>query len=578
MKSLFNKRVAFILPLAALTCLSLINRPTKQIVKEVEPNTFANAECMEANELKEDFSIEKEHIINNAPQSAPTVELDAEIKEFLTNLTDTEEEFDYFANQAIDFDYNYYRYGRTTKDNNFLSEYTKEYNNINGKTVTADMFYIGYEQKLGHPNIGQAILLYQAIKYKLQNPDDYNEINVTSFRLSVIAGFCIVPSSPYYGMMKSMPDTLIDTHGFVRMSYLMVIAAKLGIKVNIIAQQPGYSDYGAEIHPTTYFTSIVNEPCFSKVGLVDKKVGDFLTYRECEWLSYEGKAAADMYHFKTCTVLHYLDKDNIVRNYGVYYSSANIDGVNGRGVAGLIKSQTGIILTNHRYIYLTTRNFVRFSLEYCGYDMASDFRFEYQRIIKRQKQLIKTKGYEYLAEELMIYLGSEQDNVFELVITPLDCAVGTWSMDNPFCKYIEKLQKSRENITLKWNNAKSSMTYEFINTFFKATKVAFKKNRGQLENTQNVLSIKMTGIDPTLFDDLEVGTHLKTKIVNPDAICHEKDAVFCYEENGMRHSVAVLNSLNEHQGAFWYQVNHILTIKENALTGTDLVDTLCALM
>ena len=511
-------------------------------------------------------------VIENKRQSK-TIEND--LNTFLRIMTADDDEYLSVLNSEVNYDYSGNGYSKSSKTNNFLSAKSKKYVNINGNDVTADLFYIGNVEQLNHPNLGQAILLYQAIKYKIYNPDDYNEINLTTFRLSVIAGFCIVPSSPYYGTMKSMPDTRVDRDGFVRISHLITVAAKIGIKVNVIAQQPGYSNYGLEIHPNVYFNSIMDEPCFSKVGLSSKKVKDFLNYRTCEWLSYEGKAAADMYHLKTCTVLHYLDNENVVRNYGVYFSSSNVDGVHLSGVAGLTSSQSGIILTNHRYIYLCTRNFVRFSIDYCGYDMASDFRNQYIKTIKKQKIQISEHGYDYLSEELMIYLGSDDDPVFELYITPLDGSEGMWSEDNPFCKYVSKMQRSREHIGFKWNNPKSSMTYEFISTFFKIVKKSFKRDRGQNENLQNELSLKMVGFDETYFDDLIVGQHLgKKTIANYSGVCHEKDCVFLFEEGGIRNSVALINSLNEHQGAFWYQVNQLLVVKENIYTGTDLVDTL----
>ena len=568
-----NKKI--VLPIILfVSCLSVLgnkffNQCRSTIQERILNNENASEENNKGKESKEAAGEIKQNI-----KGAP-VSINEDLDQFLKTLTDTSEEYQDVLAEEVTFDYEANGYSKTQRTNNFLSIKTKDYIDINGNDVTADLFYIGINKKLDHPNLGQAILLYQAIRYKICNPDDYNEINITTFRFSIIAGFCIVPSSPYYGTMKSMPDTKIDKDGFVRMSHLVTIAAKVGIKVNVIAQLSGYSDYGSEKNPATFFKSVLNESCFAKCGLSSKKVGDFLDYRACEWISYEGKAASDMYHFKTCNVLHYLDNDGVVRNYGVYLSSANIDGVHKRGVAGLVSSQSGIIITNHRYIYLCARNFVRFSLDYVGYDMASDFRNEYITIIKKQKLLIEERGYDYLSEEIMIYLGSENDPVFEFYITPLDGSVGMWSDDNPFCRFVTKLQRSREHIGFKWNNPKSSMTYEFINTFFKIVKKAYKKDRGQIENIQNNLAIKMVGFDKTFFDDLIVGQHLGSKtILNSSGICHEKDCVFLYEEGGIRNSVALINSLNEHQGAFWYQVNQLLVVKENVHTGTDLVNTL----
>ena len=193
-----------------------------------------------------------------------------------TELTDTVEERDAILAKEVVFDYS--KYVGTPSTSLFKSRYSKVFKGINGKDVETDLFCSAPWGNLDHPNIGLGIMLLQAIRHKLAHPEVENEITITSFHFSIIAGLNLVPSSPYFGFMKSMPDDPIDRDGFVRFSYLLLWACKLGIRVNVVPQLGGYSDYGTEIEPKDYCLSIMDLPCSSKAGLADHKVGEFLNF------------------------------------------------------------------------------------------------------------------------------------------------------------------------------------------------------------------------------------------------------------------------------------------------------------
>ncbi len=457
---------------------------------------------------------------------------------------------------------------RTENTTNLQSLSTTKFENINGKTVTVDLYKRNSGEALNNPNVGQAILLYQCIRYKQAHPEEDVYITFTSFHVSVVAAACVNPESSSYGYMKSLYDCEYDAEGFVRISYLLVCAAKLGVEVTVVGQldanpvpvQDGKrDDYSFD----EYFTSHLTD-----AAVDGKTVGDFMTFRCVKWTSYGDKSASDMMHVKSCTVSNYIDNDGVEHGGSVWLGSTNLDGISYLGSNGNDCLQTGVIISDHEEIRTCVYNYVRLMSEYCGQEEISLFR---NKIVKMNTDQIDaiTAGEEIDKDKQIVYLGSETDDVFEMHFTPLGGSAGTWDTTyNPYSKYISKLLPSVSgagSITFAWNNVKYLTNFEFSKNLMNVLSTAFKENA----RLTNKLYLRLPGIDESVFADLSAGQNIGVKSINKNlgVPLHSKDFQLSYLENNERKYVTVLNSLNFHQGAMSYQTNTILVIKETRKTG-----------
>ena len=455
---------------------------------------------------------------------------------------------------------------------NFQSLSTVNFENINGKTVTADLFARAEDEALNSPNVGQGILIYQCIKYKEKNPEKEVYLSCTSFHFSVVASVCIDPESNYFGYMRSLYDEEFDEDGFYRISYLLVRAAQLGINVVVIGQLDANPVWQGEedrydYHFDEYFESHLEDESV----IEGKKVGDFLNFKKANWTSYGDKSASDMMHVKSCTVTNYLDYNGVEHGAGVWLSSMNVDGIypNGYSAHGL---QTGIILSEHEEIRRVVYNYTTIMADYCGQEDSALFRNKINKMNTSQTDLIlEGRGEEIPLEERIVYLGSESDPVFEMYFTPVGGNAGTWETTyNPFSKYISKLNPSVSGanaITFAWNNVKYLNNFEFSKTLTNTLVYAFTNNA----RLNNKLYLHLPGFETEKLSGLVEGENIGRKSVNDvSLVCHNKDFQLSYVENGVRYYVTVLNSLNFHQGAMSYQANTFLVIKETKQTGNDL--------
>jgi hypothetical protein len=176
------------------------------------------------------------------------------------------------------------------------------------------------------------LLIYQCIQYKLAHPDEDVEIAFSTYRTSATAAVCVLPESKYYGYMRSLYTTNYDEHGFVRISYMLAEAARMGIKVTLINQLPSYSvkqynpetgklESRKEINFATYFQKALKTDCYNKYA-EGKKVSDFMDFCVVGWTILDQDV--NMQHVKTCTVSHYLATDKTEHRNGVFYTTSNI--------------------------------------------------------------------------------------------------------------------------------------------------------------------------------------------------------------------------------------------------------------
>ena len=457
----------------------------------------------------------------------------------------------------------------TTNTSNFCSLGTSSFPNINGKTVTVDTFARMYNESLNDPNFAEGILIYQCIQYKAAHPEEEVYLYYASYRTSVTAAVCVDRNSKYFGYMRSLFDTEYDDFGFIRISFMLVEAARMGIHVTVLPQLNSYGkkQYSAtgsnhlatrsNLSYETYFSDALKKNCYTQYAS-GKKVSNFFTYAKVEWAINE--SGSEMHHIKTCLASNYIDKDGVERGPGVFFTSSNLDENDYLGRNGNNGMQTGVILTGHDDIYRVTKNYLDTIVRYRNKDDISKFRNYVYRTQTEQADLILAgRGSEIDPDKQLIYLGSDTDDVFEMYFTPLPGPQSVWSTTYyPYCKYIAEMGQSTGSKIFTWNVAKSENANDFGYTFDDIISEAFHQNR----STDNRLYLHYGAFNENKYNDLTVGKDIGFKDVNTTSHVHNKDVLMSYEKDGERKYVSIINSCNLHASALFFQSNHILVIKE----------------
>ncbi len=457
--------------------------------------------------------------------------------------------------------------------NNFQSLGTTSYAEINGKTVTAEAFYRLKNESLNDPNYGMGLLIYQCIQYKLAHPEEDVKITFSSYRTSVTASVCVIPTSKYYGYMRSLYGINYDEHGFVRISYMLLEAARMGIEVTMVNQLPSYAVTQYDPNSKTlksrkhlnyksYFTnSVLSSECYDKYAS-GAKVSDYLNFVAVDW-TIDDKTS-DMQHLKSATVSHYLATDGTEHRDAVFFSSANLDENNYIGANGNNYAQSGVIISDHSDLYRTTYNYTQLMCEYSGQEEMFELRKYMNETNDKQIALFKSgRGDEVPKEEQIVYIGSETDPVFEVYFTPLGGSPDTWDVDaNPISKYADKLLTSEDYIEFNWNEYGYG-TCLLGDTLSNVLEQAYTKN----PNPQNKISTRVTGFSVPEIEELALGSEIGYRSLGKGSNIHAKDLMMSYKEDGQRHNVSILTSCNFYMIAFNYRTNSMLVINESEESG-----------
>ena len=463
-----------------------------------------------------------------------------------------------------------------TLDNNYLSRNEIVYENINGKDVTVYTSFREKNESQNNPNFAQIQMVWQAIKYKEKYPDKDVYICLTSYRISGSLAACLDESSPEYGNLMNLRDKEYDEEtGYYRLCYLLCEAARKGIYVTVV----GHANAGsvrlsaettkktADIDFIKYFNSHLNDPCY----IEGKVVSDYMVALKSQWSLDKG--GTDMMHLKACTVSNYIDRDGNDRGKAVWVGCTNVDGVDYLGRNGLDYIQTGAVICDHDEIYNVTYNFIQLMSKYQAQEEILIFRRICQLRTTEQIDLIRAgRGDEIPKDEQIVYLGTENDKVFEMYFTPLGGGAGIWDVRyNPYCNYVTKLVNSKNEdgyIEFLINNPKYVVKgFSVAQTVLDLLATKFLDSG----NVENNLHMQSPGPDFSIFDGLVEGENIGAKQLNEHRSrhYHTKDVQMSYVEDGVRYYVTLYNSLNFHEGAMFYQTNSILVIKETEETGND---------
>ena len=455
----------------------------------------------------------------------------------------------------------YDKLSKLDASSNFMSKGTIVYPNINGTDVTVDTFVYPEYGTADNMNVGQGLLIFQAMQYKKAHPEEEVYIDIASYRFSVEAAVNINRNSRYFGYMRNLYGMEYDENGFVRISYLLVTAAKMGIHVNVIGHIDGYPISEADPNLAQYFVNYLGDPC-DPAYAQDAVIGDYMEFTKVKW-ALDAKGGNDMMHTKMCAVSHYLDINGKEHRNAVFSSSSNLDGIRSDAANGNWKLQTGSIVSDHAEIYRMTVNYLRLISRYGKYQEGV---YEFQDIMSTRSTeqielILAGRESEIPADEQIVYLGSETDQVFELYFTPFGGGTLEWDeTTNPYCKYLRKLYDSEGSIIFTWNAAEYSSSWALAQQMEDLIVAAFHKIR----SPENKFYGVMNTFDGSRLADLEVGKDIGYVSVNnrPLGKVHNKDVQVSYVENGQRYYVTLLNSLNLHSGSMYYQSNFLLVVKE----------------
>ena len=468
---------------------------------------------------------------------------------------------------------------RANNPENFQGLGHTTYANINGKTVTAEAFYRYHNESLSDPNNGLGLLIYQCIEYKRAHPEEDVKITFSSYRTSVTAAVCVIPESKYYGYMRSLYTTNYDEHGFVRISYMLTEAARMGIKVTLVNQ---LNSYGVQQYNPTkkklqtrvnldlkiYYNNARKSDCYNKYAK-GKKVSNFMNCANVDWKVSD--KTGDMQHIKSATVSHYLATDGSEHTSAIFVSSANLDENNYKGCNGNNGSQAGCIVSDHDDLYRVTYNYMQLMTKYKGQEEIYKLRKLANEMNDKQIALIRDgREDEIPDDEQIVYLGSDTDKVFEMYFTPLGGSADSWdTVKNPFCKYFTKLSKSEDYVELYWNEFGYGDDYNCRMTEKLVTK-AFCDN----PNINNKFSISITGFDTSKIQELKLGREIGSRSIKDGSNIHSKDILLSYQEKGVRHNVSLITSCNYYMVAFNYRTNSALVINETEESGGNYYDIL----
>ena len=483
---------------------------------------------------------------------------------------------DFYDNIEIDNDASLDRYfdtlAPTTNASNFQSLGTSRYEGINGKVVTADVFDRKQGESLNDPNYGQTMLIYQAIQYKVKHPEVEMYMDFSTYRFSITASACLRRDSKFFGYMRSLFDREYDEFGFVRMAFMFIEAARMGIHVMLVPHLESYAvnqlsdtdpkGYAkkTEILHWDYFKNFENINCYSQYA-EGKKVSDFLSYNRIMWNVNE--RGNDMNHIKALAVNHYLDQYGVEHDGSIFYESANVDALDYLGRNGNTGAQSGVLISDHEDLYNCTHNFLNLMAKYTKTDEISEFRYLSRTLNEYQLDLIDAGLQDSIPyEERITYKGSETDKVFELYFSPFAGNISTWDKQyNPFCKYISEMKKSKREIVFTWTMPYVGYGTQFDYTMEDMICEAFHQNKNPL----NRIYLHMPDFVEEKYNDLVVGVDIGFKDVNshPKRYLHSKDIAMSYYEGDVHKYVTIMSSCNYGSAPYWQRTNQTLVIKES---------------
>ena len=347
----------------------------------------------------------------------------------------------------------------------------------------------------------------------------------------------------------------------------------MGIEVTMVNQLPSYgvsqynpttgkTAYRGHINYKTYFNEALKTDCYDSYA-EGKKVSDYLNFVVTDWTVQD--QGGNMQHVKSAGVSHYIDTAGTEHGASVFFCSANLDENNYKGCNGNGGSQSGVIISDHDKLFQVVYNYMQLMVKYSGQEGLQEFWLTAHRMNEEQMELIKTGQEDKIpAHEQIVYLGTENDPVFELYFTPLGGGIDAWDTEyNPVSKYVDKLPHSTDYVEYFWN----VYAYENKNYMSYALSKILESAYCDNPNPNNKIGIRVDAFDAGAIKQLKLGTEIGYRSLKGASGIHSKDMIMSYEEAGQRHYVSLMTSCNFCVVGFNYRTNSVLVIHETDETG-----------
>lgn len=440
-----------------------------------------------------------------------------------------------------------------------LSRNTVVYNDINGSRVLADAYYGGEDEALNDPDAGVGMLLYSAITYKIANPDENVSISLVCGDMSLSTAVCVIPQSRYFGYMRALEGKDYDGNGFIRIAFLLVEAAKMGIDVTVVGQTSGEeSSEKPEDSFESYFGNALKQDCYGKYAK-GAKVADYMSFSTVDWKSEEN-GDKPMVGLTALTVSSYLDRYGESHENAVFFSQTALSAVDGKGLNGPARS--GVAITGHGEIYNATVNFIDLVAANSGAEGFDTFKKTLEERSSAQRSMIES-GFEYLIaeNEQIVWLGGWNDSVFKLCFAQGGAVDGENIVRDSFC---EKLESLGEAATLYPNDHRilslSGINSSLLSFADGIVNTAFVEN----SHAENRLEIRADGYKNEALSELLVGESIGYLDLDGSFVAGSAEALLSYIENDERKFVSLILSGDVEKTSC---INSMLSITESEKMG-----------
>ncbi len=436
----------------------------------------------------------------------------------------------------------YRTFPRTQNRNALLSRSTVVYNDILGNRVLADSYFGGENEALNDPDAGLGLLLYSSITYKIAHPDEEVKISFVCKDMSLSTAVCVIPQSRYFGYMRALNGNGndYDENGFIRIAFMLVEAAKMGIDVTLVGQTTVDEELleQPEAAFLSYFKNALSQDCYNKYAK-GEKVSNHLRLESVDW-SGDGEEAPSV-SLTSLAVSKYLDRYGEAHENAVFLSQSGLQSVDGSGLNG--GANSGVIVTGHSEIYNATVNFIDLIAANSGKDGYETFKETVNERNSAQTALIEN-GLEYLIsnDEQIVWLGGWGDDVFKLCFAPDGGFEGSRDLIR---NELEGLGESAKDfpdeyriLSVNGSIAALDLTNEIINSAFVES-----------TNVGNRLEIKLDGYENSELSKLELGENIGHLAVDGAQGRDSGEALLSYMKDGERRFVTLISASGCGMGA-----------------------------
>ncbi len=397
---------------------------------------------------------------------------------------------------------------------------------VDGQDVKVEVYGRNTGDQTDHPVFAVCELVNKSINYKLAHPEEDVYIDYAIYRMETDTACYYNPKSRKYGKTTIMSKPYKKDCETV--AYSFVKAAKNGIRVRLIYHRD--KDLNAS---TTYdwFQTFMNEKCFFDET---KRVADFLNVRKAQWNLSE--SMSNQMHNKQLLVSDYVDWDGTEYHNAVNSMTSNVDSYlpSNRPIKKKDWTHSGFTISGHDKVFEANQRY--FDITFANWKNRFAF-------VEDVLNAHKTNSLNYA------------DDYFECYFTPIpQNYMDGYDVDNnPFAKYIEKLNDSQGQIKC-YMNMYSLSAHALTNKMCRRLNDAFKNNQTKGNDCGFIIKKDIVPADAEYQNLKEIG------YLSVGAKTHSKDIMFYYGDTD--EYVVITGSTNLGYSGWFSKSNHSIVFKE----------------